>query len=76
MGVDFPTYRELIAHQKDIEGIRKEIGADSLNYMTIEGLVECIGKPTNQLCLACLNEEYPMKTKPDLNSLREGYCLT
>ncbi len=72
MGVDFPTYDELIAHKKDVEGIRKEIGADSLSYMTIEGLVTCVGKPAESLCLACLNEEYPTKTKPNMNTA--GAC--
>ncbi len=72
MGVDFPTYKELTAPGKTVEQIRKELGVDSLNYMTIGGLVECIGLDKKDLCLACLNEDYPLKKQPDLNS--QGRC--
>jgi amidophosphoribosyltransferase len=72
MGVDFPTYKELTAPGKTVEQIRKELEVDSLNYMTIAGLVECIGVEKKDLCLACLNEDYPLKKKPDMNS--DGRC--
>ncbi|MEM2134528.1 MAG: amidophosphoribosyltransferase [Candidatus Jordarchaeaceae archaeon] len=62
MGIDFPTSRELIAANQTIEEIRKFIGADSLGYMTIDGLMEGIGLPENELCLACLNKKYPIET--------------
>ncbi|MBI4399337.1 amidophosphoribosyltransferase [Candidatus Micrarchaeota archaeon] len=61
MGIDFPTKKELIASGKSVEEIKKEIGVDSLNYMTIEGLIEAIGLPKNNLCTACLTGEYPVK---------------
>ncbi len=77
MGIDFPTREELIAgstEQKQIadyvEGIRKEIGAESLGYQTIEGLVDAIGLPPNKICLACLNGEYPLRCNP----LESGSC--
>jgi len=59
--VNFPTYQELAAHNKTIEQIRQELGADSLNYMSIEKLVEAIGLPRKSICLACLTGEYPVK---------------
>ena len=70
MGIDFPTTSELIAgHFKNlygeesyIEEIRKKIGADSLRYQTIDDLVNAIGKSRNQLCMACLTGEYPLKS--------------
>ena len=70
MGIDFPTTSELIAgHFKNlygeenyIEEIKKKIGADSLRYQTIEDLVSAIGKRKNQLCMACLTGEYPLKS--------------
>jgi amidophosphoribosyltransferase len=62
MGIDFPTYEELIAANKSVEEIRKTIGADSLGYMTLDGLVRAIGLPREELCMACLNKEYPVKT--------------
>ena len=69
MGIDFPTTEELIAgksrndfgEENYIEEIRKTIGADSLMYQTMNNLKISIGKDENQLCLACLTGEYPLK---------------
>ena len=70
MGIDFPTTSELIAghfihlygEDNYIDEIRKKIGADSLRYQTIDDLVDAIGKTKNQLCMACLTGEYPLKS--------------
>ncbi len=59
LGIDFPTQRELIASNKTIDEIRRTIHADSLGYMTIDGLIKSIG--TDELCLACLTGEYPVR---------------
>jgi len=82
MGIDFPTTDELIAgrflklHGKElyIEEIRKKIGADSLRYQTIDNLVKAIGKNKDELCLACLTAEYPLKSVEKLTEL--GKSLT
>jgi amidophosphoribosyltransferase len=66
MGVDFPTFEELIAHGRSVEEVRKLIGVDSLMYMTIDGLVKAIGLPRDELCLACLTGEYPDEIRPFL----------
>jgi amidophosphoribosyltransferase len=60
LGIDMPTKEELIASSKDIEEVRKKLGADSLKYLSIEGLARAIGKDENQLCLGCLTEVYPV----------------
>ncbi len=60
LGIDMPTKEELIASNKDIEGVRKKLGADSLRYLSIDGLVRAIGKARDELCLGCLTEEYPV----------------
>ncbi len=62
LGIDMPTKEELIASIKDIEKVREKIGADSLKYLSIEGLLRAIGKDENQLCLGCLTENYPIPT--------------
>ncbi|MEO0277394.1 MAG: phosphoribosyltransferase family protein, partial [candidate division WOR-3 bacterium] len=54
-GIDTPTKEELIAHNKTEEEVAKILGADSLTYMTIEGLKSIIGE---NFCFACLNGEY------------------
>jgi len=56
-GVDMKTKDDFIANNNSIEDIRKEIGADSLAYISIEGLKESIGM--NELCLGCLTGIYP-----------------
>lgn len=67
MGVDMATYKELIAHTLDIEGIRQRIGADSLAYLSLEGMMSSInyalGEPVGH-CSACFSGEYPV-TIPD-----------
>jgi amidophosphoribosyltransferase len=67
-GIDFPTFEELIASNKTIPEIQKEIGADSLGYQTIEGLIEAIGCRRDELCLACLTGEYPTQLSSELIS--------
>lgn len=56
-GIDMATTEELIASSKTNEEIAEHIGADSVSYLSIEGLVEAIGR--QDLCLACLTGEYP-----------------
>lgn len=55
--IDFASKRELIAAEKDVDAIRKELGADSLTYQEIGSLKQAIGLGGN-LCMACLNGEY------------------
>lgn len=58
-GIDTPTRQELIASSHMVEEIRKYITADSLAYLTIEGLKEVLPNPENY-CLACFNNSYPI----------------
>jgi amidophosphoribosyltransferase len=63
MGVDMATKSELIAHQLDIEGIRERIGADSLAYLSLEGMeraVEMAIKQPTGHCTACFSGHYPL----------------
>ncbi len=64
-GIDMATKEELIAADKDIPEIRDEIAADSLAYLSLEGLVDAIGLKRNQLCVGCLTGEYPTPVPPD-----------
>ncbi|NJE00489.1 amidophosphoribosyltransferase [Thermococcus sp. JdF3] len=57
MGVDIPTRHELIAAFGSVEKVRESIGADSLAYLSVEGLKKAVGR--RGLCLACLTGEYP-----------------
>lgn len=71
MGIDFPTKRELVASSRSVEEVRRVIGADSLEYNSVEGLVKGIGLPENELCLACLTGVYPLR-KVDVEALERS----
>lgn len=60
-GIDMQTHKEFIAQKKSVEAIRKEIGADSLAYNSLEGLIEAIGLPGEKLCVGCLTGDYVIK---------------
>lgn len=57
-GIDTPLRSELIGATKDIEQIRKDIGCDSLSYLSIEGLLRSLGK-SKGYCLGCFEGVYP-----------------
>jgi len=59
-GIDTPTRSELIASSKSIEDIRKYIGADSLGYLSLEGLLKVVEKKTPSFCTACFDGRYPL----------------
>ena len=59
LGVDMATYDELIAANYTVEQIREKTGADSLGYLSLQGLVDATGRTNDEMCLGCLNGEYP-----------------
>ncbi len=63
-GVDTPTQTELIAAQKTIEEIRQFVGADSIGYLSLKGLLEACGDPGDtRFCTACYTGQYPTLIK-------------
>ncbi len=58
-GIDMPTHSELIASTRSVDEIRRTVGADELCYQTIDGLIDAIGFPKRETCLACLTGVYP-----------------
>ncbi|MGB3365947.1 MAG: amidophosphoribosyltransferase, partial [Acidaminobacteraceae bacterium] len=59
-GIDTPCPKQLVGSEMTKEEIRVMIGADSLEYISIEGLVESINGDKNTLCSACFDGNYPM----------------
>ena len=59
-GIDMSTRQELIAADLSVEQIREYIGADSLGYLSIEGMVAATGQPADAFCRACFDGEYPI----------------
>ncbi|MCF6094486.1 amidophosphoribosyltransferase [Microaerobacter geothermalis] len=68
-GIDTSTREELVASKKSVEEIRQLIGADSLSFLSIEGMIEAIGRPNGHPnrghCLACFNGSYPTEIYED-----------
>ena len=60
-GIDFATRDELIATGRGVEEIRTSIGADSMAYVSLEGLVAATNQPSPRLCQACFTGSYPVK---------------
>ena len=60
LGIDMTDRDQFIADGKEIEDICTEINADSLAYISIEGLVEALNMEKEDLCLGCVSSEYPV----------------
>ena len=66
-GIDFATRAELIASGLDTEEIRRSIGADSLAYVSLEGLVAATEISADRLCSACFTGKYPIAIPADMS---------
>nr|WP_205830860.1 amidophosphoribosyltransferase [Microbispora sp. CL1-1] len=64
-GIDFATRAELIAGSLSVEEIRSSLGADSLGYISLEGLTRATTLPAERLCRACFTGEYPIPIEDD-----------
>ncbi|WP_159807404.1 amidophosphoribosyltransferase [Cellulomonas citrea] len=64
-GIDFASRAELIANGLSADEIAASLGADSLGYISIEGLVAATEQPVGQLCTACFTGRYPIELPPD-----------
>jgi amidophosphoribosyltransferase len=70
-GIDFSSKGELIACSKTVEQIGDFIGADSLAYLSLEGMLESMPLPPDHFCTACFTGNYPVKVTDDF----EKTCL-
>ncbi len=66
-GIDFATRAELVASGLEVEEIRRSIGADSLGYVSLEGLIESTQVDENKLCGACFTGQYPICIPADMS---------
>jgi amidophosphoribosyltransferase len=65
-GIDFPSSEELIAHHHTVAEIAKIIDADSLAYLSREGMLACLPRGNSQdYCHACFSREYPVQPKSE-----------
>lgn len=59
-GIDTPIRKELIASKMSVDEIRSHLTADSLAYLSIEGMLSALQSPSEKFCSACFNGEYPI----------------
>ena len=59
-GIDTPTRKELIGSSHSVDEICRYLAADSLGYLSLEGLVQAAGSPKSDFCRACFDGEYPV----------------
>jgi amidophosphoribosyltransferase len=66
-GIDMSTREEMIAHGRTVEEVAEELGADSLHYLSLEGVYEAVGGTRATHCDACFSGEYPLAGTEDAN---------
>jgi len=69
-GIDTPTKKELIAATHSVEEIRTFLGADTLGYLSLEGMRRSVGDTQGRFCLACYTGNYPTAVQEPLLALR------
>lgn len=63
-GIDFPERSKLMAANYTIEEIARYLNADSLGYLSEDGMVRATGRHRDSFCMACYNGDYPVKYDP------------
>jgi amidophosphoribosyltransferase len=71
-GIDTPSREELIAANFDLEGIRKQLGVDSLGYLSLDGMLNSVPDGPHGFCHACFSGDYPTPPPTDPDKLRFG----
>ncbi|UCC21449.1 MAG: amidophosphoribosyltransferase [Planctomycetota bacterium] len=66
-GVDFPTKKELLANNLDLEQIKEFLEVDSIGYMSLEGLLSCADLPADHYCTACWSGQYRIPVDTAVN---------
>jgi len=59
-GIDFPDPEKLLANQCTLEEIRKYLGADSIGYLDVSGMIKATSRPSDKFCTACFTGDYPI----------------
>ena len=69
LGIDMPSRRELIASNKSVDEICEILGADSLGYLSHDGLVEAVGLGEDRICSACFTGNHPFPVQLEMDKL-------
>jgi amidophosphoribosyltransferase len=71
-GIDMKERRELVAHNRTEEEIAAIVGADSVRYLSMDGLVTSIGLKSEELCLGCLTGKYPVEVPEERHRFQKS----
>jgi amidophosphoribosyltransferase len=66
-GIDMSTREEMIAHGRSVDEVAAELGADSLHYLSLEGVYEAVGASRETHCDACFSGAYPLEGTEEAN---------
>jgi amidophosphoribosyltransferase len=66
-GIDMSTREEMIAHGRTVDDIAEVLRADSLHYLSLEGVYEAVGVERATHCDACFSGQYPLEGTEDAN---------
>jgi amidophosphoribosyltransferase len=71
LGIDVARKHELIAARRSVAEIAEHIGADSLGYLTVDGMLTALNRPEQNYCRACFTGQYPVPIRldPDIDKL-------
>jgi amidophosphoribosyltransferase len=69
LGVDMASQRELIAARMSVPEVCRYIDADSLGYLSLEGLIKAAGLPRESFCMACFTGQYPLPVQLEMDKL-------
>ena len=72
-GIDTPTKEELIGATHSVEEIRSYLGAETLGYLSLEGMRRAVGDTQGRFCLACYTANYPTAVQEPLLALRNRH---
>jgi amidophosphoribosyltransferase len=70
MGVDMGKYDDLIAHKRTVDEIRRFVGADSLYYLSLDGMMRAVGRQDG-FCQACFTGKYPIQV--NIDTVKTGF---
>jgi amidophosphoribosyltransferase len=68
-GIDFPNRKDLVANQLTMHDLAEYLGADSLGYLDIDGMIRATTLKPKEFCTACFTGDYPVKFNPDIDKL-------
>ena len=74
-GIDIPTHKELIAATHTIDEIRKYLRVDSIEYMTVETLLQALNQDHQNFCTACFDGYYPCELEESCNEDKQKYLF-